>query len=801
MDVNLEKEEAAFYFNQALLNITGLDEAIEKQHQQLVSKKKEHVKKALDLILDQSDILKKIDNFVFNFNKYVTKNARGEIEILLLKLIELRHYYSHYVHNDNVMILSNGEKPILERHYQVAIEATGSETDKLEIMNDNKLTKAGVLFLLCMFLKKSQANKIISSVSGFNDNRDEKKPRRNLFTFYSVREGYKIIPDMEKHFLLFQLVNHLVNQDGYIERMCQSEEIGKGLFFHRIASTFLNVSGILKKMEFYSYQSKRLEEQCGKLEPEKGCFVWVEPFGGNSYFSLDGHRGVIGENQLKELCYTFLVERKNIDFVEGKISQFLERFKEVKDGRDVESDGVLKRDYFPANYFSKQKTVGIKEKVFSRLNKKKDYKPKETVRAYEKMKEVLEFINNSLPAEEKLKQKDFRRYLTMVRFWGKEMGNIKREFDKKGWLRYFPSAIWEIMNLEDIYKFAKKQNVRFLRELKIKVNDINEQEFEKYQQVNDAGGMGELRALAQKFNLAWQEKDWVEYSRQINKTITERQKITIMKQRLTAALKKKHGIENLNLRITTDSDKSRQAVMNRIAIPRGFVKNHIMKSNEKISKKIRQSECPIVLSNSYKKISGDFFNNRDIDKMTEVNGLYEKNILIAFMVVYLMKQLGISLNGKMKLSKLGEEKVGFKISDSVTANISLSQYPSLVYALNREYINKVDTYEFCDNDKTKTILEKIDEIEKERMECVRQILGFEKWLFHNAIIEKTRFADIETHISFSEICEQLEKKRWDKDRLDKLRMIRRAALHCNIPEKVSFRETELLVRELKKEQK
>jgi len=310
--------------------------------------------------------------------------------------------------------------------------------------------------------------------------------------------------------------------------------------------------------------------------------------------------------------------------------------------------------------------------------------------------------------------------------------------------------------------------------------------------------MEDLKALSQKFRIKWQEKDWVEYSGQIKKQISDSQKLTIMKQRMTAALKKKHGIENLNLRITTDSNKSRQAVLNRIAIPKGFVKNHILKSNEKISKKIRESECPIILSNNYIKLSGTFFNKRDIDKMTQVNSLYEKNKLIAFMVVYLMKKLGLNLNEKTELSKLGETKISFKISDSVTANISLSKYPSLVYAVGRKYINKVDTYKFSCNEMP--ILDKIDVIGKERMECVRQILGFEEWLFDKVIIDKKCFANTETHISFVEICTELNKKGWDKDRLDKLREIRGAALHGEIPDKASFRETESLVKELKKKQ-
>ncbi len=141
--IKLEKQEAAFYFNQTELNLKAIESNIFDKQQRMI-------------LLNNPQLLAKVGNFIFNF-KDVAKNAKGEIDCLLLKLSELRNFYSHYVHNDNVKELSKGEKPLLERYYQIAIEATRSEDVKLEIFetrNGNKLTDAGVLFFLCMFLKK-----------------------------------------------------------------------------------------------------------------------------------------------------------------------------------------------------------------------------------------------------------------------------------------------------------------------------------------------------------------------------------------------------------------------------------------------------------------------------------------------------------------------------------------------------------------------------------------------------------------------------------------------------------------------
>ncbi len=787
--IKLEKQEAAFYFNQTELNLKAIESNIFDKQQRMI-------------LLNNPRILAKVGNFIFNF-KDVAKNAKGEIDCLLLKLSELRNFYSHYVHTDNVKELSKGEKPLLERYYQIAIEATRSEDVKLELFetrNENKLTDAGVLFFSCMFLKKSQANKFISGISGFKRNDPTGQPRRNLFTCFSVREGYKVVPDMQKHFLLFTLVNHLSNQDEYISELKQDGEIGQGAFFHRIASTFLNISGISRNMKFYSYQSNRLKEQRGELNSEKDSFEWIEPFQGNSYFQINGHKGVIGEDELKELCYALLVAKQNINAVEGKIMQFLKKFRNTGNVQQVKDDEMLEIEYFPANYFNESKKEDIKKEILGRLDKEIRSCSAKAEKAYDKMKEVMEFINNSLPADEKLKRKDYRRYLKMVRFWSREKGNIEREFRKKEWSKYFSSDFWRKNNLEDVYKLAIQKNAELFENLKAAAEKMGETEFEKYQQINDAKDLASLRRLTQDFGLKWEEKDWEEYSEQIKKQITDRQKLTIMKQRVTAELKKKHGIENLNLRITIDSNKSRKAVLNRIAIPRGFVKKHILgwQKSEKISKKIREAECKILLSKKYEELSRQFFESGNFDKLTQINGLYEKNKLTAFMSVYLMGRLNIQLNKHTELGNLKKTEVDFKISDKVTEKIPFSQYPSLVYAMSRKYVDNVDKYKFSHQDKKKPFLGKIDVIEKERMEFIKEVLDFEEYLFDNNIIDKSKFSDTATHISFKKICDELGKKGCNRNKLTELNNARNAALHGEIPAETSFREAKPLINELKK---
>ena len=204
--IKLKKEEAAFYFNQAAHNFQNLNDITEEQYKKISQSDKKRAKAALENLFSDPAVLQKTVNFIFNF-KDAAKNPRNEIEALILKFVDLRNYFSHYIHTDQVLELSGGEKNYIERYYQISMDATSSRDTAINLFQGNRLTDGGVLFLLCMFLKKSQANKLIGSISGFKRNDPVGQPRRNLFTYYSVREGYKVVPDMQKHFLLFTLVN------------------------------------------------------------------------------------------------------------------------------------------------------------------------------------------------------------------------------------------------------------------------------------------------------------------------------------------------------------------------------------------------------------------------------------------------------------------------------------------------------------------------------------------------------------------------------------------------------------------
>jgi len=118
--------------------------------------------------------------------------------------------------------------------------------------------------------------------------------------------------------------------------------------------------------------------------------------------------------------------------------------------------------------------------------------------------------------------------------------------------------------------------------------------------------------------------------------------------------------------------------------------------------------------------------------------------------------------------------------------------------MSSKYADSVGSYKFENDEKNKPFLGKIDIIEKQRMEFIKEVLGFEEYLFEKKIIDKSKFADTATHISFREICDELIQKGWDENKLTNLKDARNAALHGEIPAETSFREAKPLINGLKK---
>ncbi len=176
------KAKVGMFFNLAEQNLKNIDKCFSYNNK---------AEDFPDQFKKNEKSFKQLYGFVFN-NMDISTSPENEIKVLMVMLYRLRDYYCHYICDNQSKNVDENEKKLLERYYNLAVEQTKSENVKLEIFtknnnNANKLTDEGVLFLLCMFLKTSQANTLIGSISGFKRSDSDGMPRRNLFTFYSVR--------------------------------------------------------------------------------------------------------------------------------------------------------------------------------------------------------------------------------------------------------------------------------------------------------------------------------------------------------------------------------------------------------------------------------------------------------------------------------------------------------------------------------------------------------------------------------------------------------------------------------------
>jgi hypothetical protein len=169
------------------------------------------------------------------------------------------------------------------------------------------------------------------------------------------------------------------------------------------------------------------------------------------------------------------------------------------------------------------------------------------------------------------------------------------------------------------------------------------------------------------------------------------------------------------------------------------------------------------------------------------------------MAIYLLEKLNIGLNTKTRLDNLKQTEVKFRITEKKEEKITLSQYPSLVYAISEKYAESIDIYKFSKEDGDKGLLAKVDIIEKQRMKFIEQVLGFEKYIFDNSILDKSKFSNTTNHKGFGNVCKELALKGFDENKLTKIRNVRNYALHGGIPNGSSFSETVELINLLKNE--
>jgi hypothetical protein len=170
-----------------------------------------------------------LKNFLFNTStqdrseKIVIGTDEKRLLITILeKLFELRNWHSHYCHNDKVLYFNSPNidenkvlielKEFLTSHLMVAAEKCikndeehlqyyNEQLDKaFRLFDEDKITQEGRIFFLHFFLTKSEMIHCLSGISGFKRSKSYWNLKREIFSFYSKRDGTSILAILYKTF-------------------------------------------------------------------------------------------------------------------------------------------------------------------------------------------------------------------------------------------------------------------------------------------------------------------------------------------------------------------------------------------------------------------------------------------------------------------------------------------------------------------------------------------------------------------------------------------------------------------------
>lgn len=131
-----------------------------------------------------------------------------DIILLLLQINKLRNYFSHMSRLDDPFTGDNTKRPLANFLMTLYNDVSTSRSlkQRFNLVENNTLNAIwGSVFVLNLFLPKSQANFLIQQVSQGSLNRREQQ----LFSFYSLRDRYSLTQLYSQDNLFREILNYL----------------------------------------------------------------------------------------------------------------------------------------------------------------------------------------------------------------------------------------------------------------------------------------------------------------------------------------------------------------------------------------------------------------------------------------------------------------------------------------------------------------------------------------------------------------------------------------------------------------
>ena len=723
------------------------------------------------------------------FYKTPEKTLQNNLTIIIKRLNNLRNYYSHFCHSDEVLKIGKDEVDLITKLFNNALAFEKDYSEEIILFENNSFTKEGVIWFVALFLYKFQAQQLFPHISGFKKNTGLYKSKHKLYSFYCSDFKNTNVknddPDFE-HFL--QIIQYL-NRNPFANE--NEDNFRKTNMFIHFVVKFFDDFNVFPEIEFLKKERyNNLNEDDTKNEISENnvyqylinrnniFFEWnIDNF---NYKIEDNNqtkklKGIIGYQTLVYLVYAAFL-KPNYSIISDEVKKFYTTYNKLLEDinnfnnylKDIEYVGeqnlpkVIRAKIEDTNdkVTLKQKVLNRIEFILFQLNNNQNglNRNGKPLRPYDKIAIVTDYINSELTDSQK--NENIKKSKTKF--------NAVKYKEIMSYIRYYKR------DKETLIKILKNERWKFKSKI-IKLLEDNSSLEELFLSVTDLtrGKYTDLKKEVEnnKTNIS-------EFAKVLNVKKTKERKID--NSYLT-------GIKS-----------------NGIALPAEFIKRKLLKINknifnyiledEKLKKTIPLNEHFYSLKENSRKLNEKRTEERRIkieDKLLSriameyllesnrfqeiqnilpkgVNNLTQKKYLISLNIKSKIYKIEIKSKSYHLIKRIYKNKLLENILETLPSDISKISFNELNY-MEQKY-NK-DRYEF---------LKDIFNFEKNIISKNKsEINTMKKKFTQNHIGEKKYF-----YLSFNKIIELAEKIKIELKNAEEIKELRNAALH-NFVSKVS----------------
>ncbi len=728
------------------------------------------------------------------FYKTPEKTLQNNLTIIFQRLNNLRNYYSHVCHSDEVLKIGKDEVDLITKLFNNALAFEKDYSEEINLFENNSFTKEGVIWFVALFLYKFQAQQLFPHISGFKKNNGLYKSKHKLFSFYCNDFKNTNVKNDDPYFEHFLQIIQYLNRNPFANE--NEDNFRKTNMFIHFVVKFFDDFNVFPEIEFLKKERYNNLNEDDKNNEILGNNVHQYLINRNNIFfewnienlnyqiedtNKKKLKGIIGYQTLVYLVYAAFLKPK-YSIISDEVKKFYTIYNKLLE--DINNfNNYLKDDI---EYVGKQNLpkvirakiedtndkVTLKQKVLNRIEfillqlnnnlngLNRNGKP---LRLYDKISIVTDYINSELTDSQK--NENIKKSKTKF--------NAVKYKEIMGYIRYYKR------DKETLIKILKNERWKFKSKI-IKLLEDNSSLEELFLRVTDL-----------------KKGKYTDLKKEVENNKTNISKIAKI----------------LNIKKTKERkiDKSYLTGIksNGIALPAEFIKRKLLKINKNIFNYILEDEKlqkTIPLNEHFYSLKENSLKLNE--KRTEERRIkIEDKLLSRIATEYLQQSKRLrEIQGIVSTGVNNLSQKEYFISLNIKSKIYKIEIKSKSYHLiKRIYKNKLleNILETLPSDINEISFNKLNNMEqkynKDKYEFLKDIFKFEKTIISKNKSEintmKKKFTQNNNgekkyfYLSFNKIIELAEKIKIELKNAEEIKELRNAALH-NFVSKVSKSQIE-----------